>query len=242
MKRAAWCAAVAVVALTGCKSQEPPAPAPALERPAAVMPPEPSPEPLSPEALARQPVLTSLEEALKQPEKVYRLDLSARPGAPRLGTLPAEVGTLVRLQELSLSGQGLTELPRELGHLRALQSLDLSGNALVTLPEELGRLMGLKELRLSGNRLKEFPGFIVKLPELQTLTLYANPFQVSLALGQVGTLRTVNVDEGQADLDALREALPSVRWEVHTEAGPVRPAAASGDEVAWPEAPEPEAP
>jgi hypothetical protein len=48
----------------------------------------------------------------------------------------------------------------------------------------------------------------------------------------------VDVGEGQADLDALREALPSVSWEVHGEGGRPPPLAASGDEVAEPERPE----
>ncbi len=239
MKRAMWSAALVAVALTGCKKQETPAPAPS--RPvasASAAPAEAPPEPLSAEALAQQPVFTSLAEALKQPERVYRLDLAARPDAPRLLTLPAEVGTLVRLQELKLAGQGLTALPRELGHLRNLRHLDLSENALEALPEELGRLTGLQELRLAGNRLTQFPGFIVKLSGLQTLTLHSNPFQVSLALGQVRSLRAVDVGEGQADLDALREALPSVSWEVHGEGGRPQPLAASADEVAEPERPE----
>ncbi len=238
MKRGVWCAALVAVALTGCKKQEAPAPAPS--QPVAAAPsPVAEPVPLSAEALARQPVLTSLEEALKQPETVYRLDLGARPDAPRLTALPAEVGKLVRLQELKLAGQGLTALPRELGNLRALQHLDLSGNALTALPEELGRLTGLQELHLAGNQLREFPSFIVKLSGLRTLTLHSNPFQVSLALGQVRSLKAVGVGEGQADLDALREALPTVDWVVHTEAGGARqPVAASGDEVAQPERPE----
>jgi Leucine rich repeat len=259
MKRGAWCAAVVLVALTGCRKQEAP-PAVVVTAPPPPSAP-PAPELLSAEALEKQPVFTSLEAALREPEKVYRLDLGARPDAPRLQALPAEVGRLVKLQELKLQGQGLTELPKELGRLRALQRLEVSDNALAALPGELGQLAALTELRLAGNRLQElpeelghlrrletlelarnelqhFPGFVVALPALQTLTLHSNPFQVSLALGQVKTLRRVEVGEAQADLDALRESLPKVSWAVHAEGESAEPAPAGAHEeleVAQPE-------
>lgn len=238
MKRGAWCAAVVLVALTGCRKQE--APVAPVATPAPAVPAEPTPVVLSAEALEKQPVLTSLEEALRAPDKAYRLDLGARPDAARLTALPTEVGKLVNLQELRLTGQGLTELPPELGRLRGLQRLELGDNALTALPKELGRLTALKVLRLEGNRLQtlpeelehlreletlelarnelqSFPDFIVALPALQTLTLHSNPCQVSLALGQVKTLQRVDVGEAQGDLDALREALPRASLSVHTE-------------------------
>lgn len=253
MKRGAWCAAVVLVALTGCKKQEAPAVPSAPTAPAPVV--------LAPEALEKEPVLTSLEAALREPGKAYRLDLGARADAARLTALPAEVGQLVNLQELRLTGQGLTELPKDLGRLRGLQRLELGDNALAALPRELGQLTALKVLRLEGNRLQEmpeelehlrqletlelarneltqFPDFIVALPALQTLTLHSNPFQVSLALGQVKTLRRVDVGEAQGDLDALREALPRASLEVHPE-GDAQPAAPAGTheelEMAQPE-------
>lgn len=261
MKRGAWCAAVVLMALTGCKKQEAP-----VATPAPTVPAEPTPVVLAPEALEQQPVLTSLEAALREPDKAYRLDLSARPDAAKLTALPAEVGTLVNLQELRLTGQGLTELPQELGRLRGLQRLELGDNALTALPRELGQLKALKVLRLEGNRLQElpeelehlreletlelarnelkhFPGFIVALPALQSLTLHSNPCQVSLALGQVKTLRRVDLGMGQGDLDALREALPRASLEVHTEGVPLAepPAGHEELEIAQPE-PQEEAP
>ncbi|XXF77476.1 leucine-rich repeat domain-containing protein [Myxococcaceae bacterium GXIMD 01537] len=232
MKHGAWCAA-ALVALTGCK----PAPeAPRGDTPAASAALAPVPESLPADVLARQPVFTSLEEALRAPDKAFRLDLSAHPGAPKLAALSPEVGRLVRLQELTVAGQGLSALPAELWHLRGLQHLDLSGNHLRALPEEVGQLRRLETLALARNELQRFPGAIVALPVLRTLSLEENPFQVSLALGQVKTLERVDVGEEQGDLEALREALPQVRWEVHGAGGPPVPAASSEElEVAQPE-------
>ncbi len=68
MKRGAWCAAVVIVALTGCRKQEAPA-ASTATAPAPTAPAAPAPVVLSAEALEQQPVLTSLEAALREPRK-----------------------------------------------------------------------------------------------------------------------------------------------------------------------------
>ena len=64
------------------------------------------------------------------------------------GDIPAELGNLSNLHELSLSGNQLAgDIPTELGNLSNLQGLYLSGNQLTgEIPTELGNLSNLERL------------------------------------------------------------------------------------------------
>ena len=85
---------------------------------------------------------TSLDEALKNPAKVRRLDLSGK----QLDKLPASIGRLTNLVELSLSDNKLTALPPEMGRLTKLTSLAANDNKLKSLPAEIGTLVHLDSL------------------------------------------------------------------------------------------------
>ncbi|GIG59871.1 hypothetical protein Lfu02_42430 [Longispora fulva] len=72
-----------------------------------------------------------------------------------IGELPAELGTLARLEYLSVCHCGLTALPESISDLAGLRVLRLAGNkigdgAVLTLPEAVGRLAELRELDISG--------------------------------------------------------------------------------------------
>ena len=69
---------------------------------------------------------TSLEEALENKDKVYKLDLSSN----QLTSFPESIGNLSNLQELMLSNNQLTSLPESIGDLSNLQWLFLSDNNL----------------------------------------------------------------------------------------------------------------
>jgi len=73
-------------------------------------------------------VYTSLEEALANKDKVYKLDLS---------------------------NNQLTSLPKSIGNLKNLQKLFLGNNQLASLPESIGNLTNLQMLALNNNNLKE---------------------------------------------------------------------------------------
>ena len=94
------------------------------------------------------------------------------------GRMPAELGSLTNLRELSLGQNRLTgEIPVELGNLANLWVLDLSRNQLTgRIPAELGNLTNLRELRLSNNRLTgEIPAELGNLANLWVLDLvYGN--------------------------------------------------------------------
>jgi Leucine Rich repeats (2 copies)/Leucine Rich Repeat len=77
---------------------------------------------------------------------------------PRISrALPPEIGQLIDLQTLDLSGNPLTALPPEIGQLTSLWGLDLSGNPLTALPPEIGRLTSLRDLWLDNNQLTTLP-------------------------------------------------------------------------------------
>jgi len=79
---------------------------------------------------------TSLEEALKTPAAVYRLNLQKQ----RLKEVPAGIFLLDHLEELNLSHNRIKELPAQIGELKNLKILDLSHNKLAELPLETGDL------------------------------------------------------------------------------------------------------
>ncbi|HQP16886.1 MAG TPA: leucine-rich repeat domain-containing protein, partial [Bacteroidales bacterium] len=79
---------------------------------------------------------TSLEEALKRPAAVYRLNLQRQ----RLAEVPAEIFSFEHLEELNLSHNRIKELPGQIGELKNLTILNLSHNKLVELPLEIGDL------------------------------------------------------------------------------------------------------
>ena len=124
-------------------------------------------DPLPPQLLSREKVYTNLEEALANPEAVYKLDLSEQ----GLKALPPEIEQLENLQRLNLSKNKLKELPVEIGNLQNLQSLNLYNNKLKVLPKEVQNLKNLTELFLAYNRIYEVPMWFGGLGKLRTLDL-----------------------------------------------------------------------
>ena len=60
------------------------------------------------------------------------------------GAVPAEIGRLSALRELSLGVNQLTSVPAEIGQLTSLKVLDLVGNKLTSVPA------AIRELRAAG--------------------------------------------------------------------------------------------
>ena len=91
----------------------------------------------------------SLEEALKNPEMVYELNLSNQ----NLTELPPEIGKLTNIMLLEIIDSKLTNLPPEIGKLSNLTYLNLYGNQLTELPQDISKLTNLIFLSLVGNQL-----------------------------------------------------------------------------------------
>ena len=93
------------------------------------------------------------------------------------GTIPEELGSLSNLRSLSLNGNMLSGgIPPELGYLRNLETLALSDNLLSGgIPDELGRLTALRALLLANNRLTgDIPATLGSLTGLNGLKLAGN--------------------------------------------------------------------
>ena len=136
-------------------------------------------------------------------ECVHRLSL----GSNQLsGEIPAELGNLLKLQNLDLSSNQLSgEIPSELGNLLNLEDLSLDDNQLSgEIPAELSNLPNLERLDLNDNRLSgEIPSELGKLPNLKYLYLDDN--QLS---GRIRWLNGTNPQYGW-DGSTIR-----VSWEV----------------------------
>ena len=108
---------------------------------------------LSKDSLKNLPTYSSLEEALKEPDKVIKLSLKKQ----KLTELPEEVLKFKNLQSLSLRNNKLTAFPRELKQLQYLQELDLSRNKMDTIYPEIGELTQLYYLNMNNNELSVLP-------------------------------------------------------------------------------------
>ena len=125
---------------------------------------------LSKERLAAQKVYTSINDAMVNPEKVYRLDLTKQ----KLKAVPMEVFKLYNLQELILAKNKIQELPPEIGTLTNLEKLNLEKNELTVLPPTIGNLTNLKELIVNRNEIYKLPPEIGNLVNLAKLDMWSN--------------------------------------------------------------------
>ena len=118
------------------------------------------------------------------------------------GEIPAELGDLTNLAELSLYSNELTgEIPAELGSLTNLTELYLSGNELTgEIPAELGGLTNLEELWLSFNQLTgEIPAELGSLTNLAGLYLSRNQLtgEIPAELGSLTNLEGLYLSSNQ---------------------------------------------
>ncbi|CAA0829459.1 Putative disease resistance RPP13-like protein 1 [Striga hermonthica] len=101
---------------------------------------------------------------------IRALDLSRN----RIGELPKEIGSLIKLKYLNLSHNPFWELPQSLCDLFNLQTLKLiSCDHLRKLPREIKKLVNLRHLEIDcTDNLKTLPKGISKMKSLQTLTKF----------------------------------------------------------------------
>jgi Leucine-rich repeat (LRR) protein len=113
---------------------------------------------------------TSLSEAMKDPDKVIKLELRKK----KLKEFPKEIFQFRNLQYLDLSKNSLKEIPAEIAELKNLQILILSKNELETLPKEIGELKMLQYLNVNQNEIGSLPPQIGSLLNLKNLDLWSN--------------------------------------------------------------------
>lgn len=113
---------------------------------------------------------TNLQEALKNPELVIKLELRKK----KLKEFPMEILKFPNLQYLDLSKNDIKEIPAEIGQLKNLQYFAISKNGLESLPPQIGELTNLYFLNANQNDLSTLPPQIGKLVKLKKLDLWSN--------------------------------------------------------------------
>ncbi|OJJ18077.1 hypothetical protein BKI52_26505 [marine bacterium AO1-C] len=149
---------------------------------------------LSQEQLKKEKAFVSLEQALKTPEKVIKLEL----WSSNLHEFPSEIFRFKNLQVLNLNFNQIKTLPDNLYQLKYLQVLRLGHNQLSRFPTGLEKLVYLRILDLHGNQLKNIPSIIRHLKRLEELHLHENQLKkVHPNWQHLAYLRFLNLSENQ---------------------------------------------
>jgi leucine-rich repeat protein SHOC2 len=146
---------------------------------------------------------TNVQEALKEPDKVYKLVLRRQ----HLKSFPKDILKLTKLQYLDLSKNSISELPDSIYVLTDLQYFACSKTGLKSLPKEIGKLQNLLYLNFNQNDLQYLPPQIGNLEKLQVLDLWSNSFDgYPTTLSGLKSLRVIDLrnilinEEMQANL------------------------------------------
>nr|MDO8115327.1 leucine-rich repeat domain-containing protein [Candidatus Sigynarchaeota archaeon] len=130
---------------------------------------------------------------------VIALDLSEL----KLKEAPAEIGSLIYLQNLKLYTNKLSSLPDSMAHLTKLKTLALGNNELTNMLFDFGKLVSLEELQLDMNHhLSSLPAGITSLKSLQSLDL-SGDFILPKTMSKLTSLRHLTLD-GEPSYDQPR--------------------------------------
>jgi Leucine-rich repeat (LRR) protein len=152
---------------------------------------------------------TTMEEAMKAPDKVLILDLFYR----QLKTFPADILKLQNLQHLTLRTCPIGTVPDDIATLRRLTRLDLGNSSLTSLNPAITMLPRLERLWLNDNSLTNLPSHFERLAQLQYLNLDRNQLtHLPEGIGQLRSLRWLRVNDNQltrlpSDLNGLAQNL-----------------------------------
>jgi len=116
----------------------------------------------------------SLEEALKNPNEVFILDLSKK----KLKLVPEEVLLFKELRILNLSKNKLTQLPERMSELEYLEDVNLGKNQFDVFPQVITKWTNLKRLTISQNIITAIPFDIQNLIKLEFLDMWSNELYV----------------------------------------------------------------
>jgi Leucine-rich repeat (LRR) protein len=112
----------------------------------------------------------NLQDALAQPDSVFKLSLKGK----KLKEFPTAVYALHNLQVLNLSRNQIKEIPADVHKLKNLQELDMSNNKLSQIPPEIGMLKNLVKLKLNRNVITSIPEEAGELANLEILEMWDN--------------------------------------------------------------------
>ena len=165
---------------------------------------------LSSAELAQQKVFTSLEEALREPDKVFRLTLKR---LKKTDSLPDEIFLLKNLQELTVISSKLQVINRDIEKLPYLQYLNLDHNRLVKLPDELTGLVHLKKLVICRNMIYKLPETIGNMTVLREIVawgndLYSLPESITALSETLKILDLRQIAFHKAEIEKIESQLP----------------------------------
>ena len=115
-------------------------------------------------------IYTNLEDALKNPEKVFNLDLSKK----KLEEFPTDILKFTNLRKLKLSKNKIKAVPEEIKQLQNLVELDLSNNKLTEFGAGICQIITLERLILNQNYIESIPAEIKNLKNLVYLDMWDN--------------------------------------------------------------------
>lgn len=157
------------------------------------------------------PVWTDLEEAMKTPRAIIRLNLSKS----KLKSIPPQVFELYNLEELDLSKNQIKTIPPDIAKLKKLRVLNVGKNKLEDLPREIGSLKLLEKLDASRNNLFNLPKEIGGCESLEYLTLWDNNItSLPETLKKVAPLKEIdlrNIVISDPAQSLIRDMLPGVK-------------------------------
>nr|UBY07276.1 NBS-LRR disease resistance protein [Dasypyrum villosum] len=135
------------------------------------------------------------------------LDLDGYDGTKEDHLNLQELGRLLHLRYLRLSGHGITELPEEIGKLKFLQVLILPAGC-TSLPSTVTKLTRLMCLRSNGGRL-QLPDGVGNLGSMEVLNkIKVGSVSIVQELGSMHRLRELNIQfESSEPLEAFVESL-----------------------------------
>lgn len=157
------------------------------------------------------PTYRSLQRALAEPEKAFKLDLSKQ----KLRAVPEELRMLRNLNALDLSGNRIKEFPAWMGELQSMQEFRASRNKLTEVPAAICKWRGLKRLDLSRNGITGLPKCMGQLKQLVSLDLWDTDLaDFPKELQGMDALRFLdlrNIQFSQQEMDEIQELLPRVK-------------------------------
>ena len=165
---------------------------------------------LSNEELIQQKIFTSLEEALREPDKVYRLILKK---LKKIDSLPDEIFLLKNLQELTVTKSKLQIINKNIDQLIFLQYLNVDHNRLVSLPDELTSLLHLKKLIISRNLIYKLPETIGNMTALREIVAWGNelynlPESITMLAKTLQILDLRQINFRKSEIEKIEKQLP----------------------------------
>ena len=153
----------------------------------------------------------SLESALKEPDKVYKLQLTRK----KLKAVPEEIRQFKNLNALDLGNNKLRDLPEWMAELAYLQEFHAPKNKFTSVPKVVCAWKDLKRLDLHQNEITGLPACMGGLTHLFSLDMWSNDLEdfpqelEGMKELKFLDLRVIQFDQGE--MTRISELFPQVR-------------------------------